>query len=128
LTHYAVYAAGVTTELLTSENREKTKERSTRKAEGRQNLGGNKNKTRNHHEKTIDASSLGNCGISVGEDPTSHRVLLLAQSQTTQSEEYGASNFHNEKPRVPGQNGVSLPVCTNMPSPLYTKEARAAKF
>jgi protein TonB len=34
----------------------------------------------------------------------------------------------NEKPLAAGVNGVSLPVCTYMPVPPMTKEARAAKF
>jgi len=55
-------------------------------------------------------------------------VLLLAQSQTTPGENTGPASADANKPRVPGQNGVTLPVCTGMPSAPYTKEARAAKF
>jgi TonB family protein len=55
-------------------------------------------------------------------------VLLLAQSQTTPGEKSSSASSDEEKPRVAGRNGVSLPVCTYMPSAPYTKEARAAKF
>jgi TonB family protein len=55
-------------------------------------------------------------------------VLLLGQSVPTQNEKSTVPNSENEKPQVPGQNGVRLPVCSYTPSPPYTKEARAAKF
>jgi TonB family protein len=55
-------------------------------------------------------------------------VLLLAQSQTMPNEKSGTPGSDNDKPRTPGQNGVSLPVCTYMPQPPYTKDARAARF
>jgi TonB family protein len=55
-------------------------------------------------------------------------ALLLAQSQTTPGEKSTSTSSDNEKPRRVGQNGVSLPVCTYMPNPPYTKEARAAKL
>jgi TonB family protein len=55
-------------------------------------------------------------------------VLLLGQSVPTQNEKSSVPNSENEKPQVPGQNGVRLPVCSYMPTPPYTKEARAAKF
>jgi len=53
--------------------------------------------------------------------------LLLAQSQAP-SEKSGTQAQDTEKPGSAGQIGVSLPVCTYMPHPPYTKEARAAKF
>jgi len=55
-------------------------------------------------------------------------VLLLGQSVPTQNEQSSVPDSENEKPQVPGRNGVSLPVCSYMPTPPYTKEARAAKF
>jgi TonB family protein len=55
-------------------------------------------------------------------------VLLLGQSVPTQNEKSSVPNSENEKPRGAGQNGVSLPVCTYMPSSPYTKEAISAKF
>ena len=55
-------------------------------------------------------------------------ALLLGQCVPTQNEKSGVPNSQNEKPQVPGQNGVRMPACSYTPAPPYTKEARAAKY
>ena len=55
-------------------------------------------------------------------------ALLLGQSVPTENEKSSVPNSENEKPQVPGQKGMTLPVCSYTPTPPYTKEARAAKF
>jgi protein TonB len=56
-------------------------------------------------------------------------IVTFAQSpQTSISQSANDPNAAREKTATSGKNAVSMPVCSYMPSPLYTKEAKAAKF
>jgi TonB family protein len=57
----------------------------------------------------------------------SHAALSLAQTASGPSDS-NKENSTNEKHLVAGMDGVSLPVCTFLPTPPITKEAKAAKF
>jgi TonB family protein len=49
-------------------------------------------------------------------------------AQTSPDSNAQASGTGSEKPQRAGLNGVSMPSCSYMPNPSYTKEARHAKL
>ena len=57
----------------------------------------------------------------------SHAALSLAQTPSRPPDS-NKENSSSEKHLVAGMDGVSLPVCTYLPTPRITKEAKAAKF
>lgn len=53
---------------------------------------------------------------------------LGAQSPPTESGKSTDAALKTEQAYPAGKNGVSIPSCSYMPNPPYTKEARAARF